>query len=385
MTINDIKSPFRPGIMITTPEKFWGRLYEKTTLISRLQNMGSSVIIGDRRIGKSSLAFYVFNYYSQNYSSDYAPIWIDCQSNFVKSLDGFFLQIKEKSTLNYSSGATEKDCLKNFEDAVNKATKKIILFIDEFEVITDLEYQNQFDLNFYMQLRMLAGRGDKLAIILVSKSPLAEICGHVLEISSPFYNIFTTVQLDKFPRKTVNEFLNAEHDNFRFLTFEKLFIKLVNNCRHPLVLQVASEAIFLNRYTKDRSVSLRKRIYEQTRNYLNHEKIETKRAKELKMAKKQSGSSQISKSMDTFLSIFIPVVGIGLLILEFGILFQYLDNFKATLLAVVSVLIGMVILIFAGRSINIISETSFFKLYTQIIKQIPLLSNLLKIDVKRQK
>jgi uncharacterized membrane protein len=103
------------------------------------------------------------------------------------------------------------------------------------------------------------------------------------------------------------------------------------------------------------------------------------------MAKKQSGSSQISKSMDTFLSIFIPVVGIGLLILEFGILFQYLDNFKATLLAVVSVLIGMVILIFAGRSINIISETSFFKLYTQIIKQIPLLSNLLKIDVKRQK
>jgi Cdc6-like AAA superfamily ATPase len=182
------KCPFQPGTMITAPEKFWGRAYEKTTLISRLQNMGSSVINGERRIGKSSLAYFVYTYCKSNLP-DYEPIWIDCQNIHTKSVDGLFQQIKANSSLDYSSGKTKQECLKNFVSTVSASGKKIVIFIDEFELLTDASHKKQFDESFYLQLRMLAAQGGNFALVLVSKEPLQEICKHTLGISSPFYNI----------------------------------------------------------------------------------------------------------------------------------------------------------------------------------------------------
>jgi hypothetical protein len=102
--------------------------------------------------------------------------------------------------------------------------------------------------------------------------------------------------------------------------------------------------------------------------------------------RKKDKQASISKPLDLLISILIPVLGIGLITLEFGWLIQYLSNFKSVLLAIFSALVGMVILTFAGLSINIIGETTFFKLYARIIEQIPLFSNLLdSITAKIQK
>lgn len=92
---------------------------------------------------------------------------------------------------------------------------------------------------------------------------------------------------------------------------------------------------------------------------------------------KNKKPTTINKPLDLVISILIPVLGIGLITLEFGWLIQYLSNFKSVLLAIFSTLAGMVILIFAGLSIDLIGETTFFKLYTRIIEQVPLFSNLL--------
>lgn len=384
MTINlNAKCPFQPGTMITAPEKFWGRAYEKTTLISRLQNMGSSVINGDRRIGKSSLAYFVYMFSKSNLPN-YEPIWIDCQNIYTKSVDGLFQQIKANSSLNYSSGKTKQECLKNFVSMISKSGKKIVIFVDEFELLTDASHKKQFDESFYMQLRMLAAQGGNLALVLVSKEPLQEICKHTLGIASPFYNIFTSIPLSLFSEEDVHNFLKSQHDDFKFSRKEIKFVKSIEHYRHPLVMQVISEAIFINRHIKENNNILGKKISEQVKNYLNHEEVQSVREKEKEMRKDKAEPKEISKPLDILISTLIPVLGIVIIVLEFGLLFQYLDNFKATLLSLISVLLAMVVLIFAGRSIDIISETSFFKLYTKLIEKIPLLSKLLDININKK-
>lgn len=250
VTDQSVKCPFQSGTMITDPRKFWGRSSERLTIISRLQNMGSSVITGTRRIGKSSLAYFVYNYCKSKLVGC-ETIWIDCQDISTKSIDGFFQKISANSTLNYDSGKTKAECLQNFANGINSSEKKYILFVDEFELLTDLKHKKQFDQNFFMQLRMLAGQGGKLALVLVSKEPLQEICKHVLDIASPFYNIFASIPLSFFTEEETIGFLKSKHEGFKFTRKEIEFIKQIEDFRHPLILQVASETVYINRSIRE--------------------------------------------------------------------------------------------------------------------------------------
>ena len=54
-----MKSPFTIGPMITKSEEFIGRKAEVNHIITRLRTMQSCSVIGERRIGKSSLLYYL--------------------------------------------------------------------------------------------------------------------------------------------------------------------------------------------------------------------------------------------------------------------------------------------------------------------------------------
>lgn len=375
--------PFQSGTMITRPERFWGRNYEKAALIVRIQNMGSSSIVGERRIGKSSLAYYFYSYLISNYSAEYEPVWIDCQSNFSKTVDGLFRQISSCSSINYVNGKAKQDCMKNFEIAINTSPKKIVLFIDEFEILTDKRYKKQFSQNFYEHIRMLASKGNNLALIVISKDGLPEICKHTLGVSSPFYNIFSNIQLDNFSKEETENFINSEHAGFTFSKSEKKFIKTIDNYCHPLVLQVIGEMIFLNRNLRESDTVISKKIAIQVKNYLNHGDVETERIEETKMATKKNEPKQMNKALDMTLSILLLVLGLTIIIVVFTWAITELDYFKSVLLALFSILTMMLVILFAGRSIDIIGETTFFKIFTQIIKKVPLLSKLLDINIKK--
>jgi hypothetical protein len=125
-----------------------------------------------------------------------------------------------------------------------------------------------------MQLRMLAGQGGKLAMVLISKEPLQEICKHVLEVSSPFYNIFASIPLSFFTEEEANSFLKSKHEGFKFSKKEIEFVKQIEDYCHPLVLQVASETVFINRSAREDFSVLEKRIVEQKNNYLNHDEVQ---------------------------------------------------------------------------------------------------------------
>jgi hypothetical protein len=85
-----------------------------------------------------------------------------------------------------------------------------------------------------------------------------------------------------------------------------------------------------------------------------------------------NASKTLSKPLDMLLSIMLPMLGIGVFMLQYALLMQSLSNFQAVLLGLATALIAFTVLIFAGRSLNIIGETTFYKLFASIIKQIPL-------------
>lgn len=139
-------------------------------------------------------------------------------------------------------------------------------------------------------------------------------------------------------------------------------------------MQIACDATFKNRQNNLSEKDLLKQIEERVSHFLTHEEVQEGRRMTEQAEKNES--RKISKPLDMLVSILVPVLGLGILMLEYGLLIQWLRDFQAVLLALVTAILGFVVLIFAGRSIDIIGESTFYKLFSQMIKQIPLISNL---------
>lgn len=371
---NPSTSPFSVGKMITDPAKFWGREQECQYIMARLLKMESSSIMGPRRIGKSSLAYFIYTVAPQRLGETYEFVWLDGQSNHSTSVDHFFKAIANCSSLAYKSGNNIGECLINFEDAVKAHSKKLVIIINEFEILADEIHRAEFDRSFYNTLRLLAEQGC-CALIITSCASLKELCKHVLGMASPFYNVFGLVTLGHFTVKESEIFLARSHDGIILTSSEAQFVRRkIEFYQHPLVLQIACDSVFENRRNGLSDIELQKQVEERVNHFLSHEEVQ----KERRMTKKTSDNStqKINKPLDLLVSILIPILGIGILMLEYGLLIRTLSNFQAVILALVTAILGFAVLIFAGRSVDIIGESTFYKLFLQMTKQIPLISNL---------
>jgi len=368
-------SPFVIGKVVKDPQKFWGRGRDIRSIIGRLQNMESTSIVGPRRIGKSSLAYYVYHMGSQQLGDKYEFVWLDGQSNHATSVNGFFKEIYKNCSIESFSSDDTDECLMYFEDAVKGHDKRLVLILNEFELLVDARHQDEFNVDFFNTLRLLAEMG-QCAIITTSCVSLVRLCEHVLGVSSPFYNIFIEVGLGYFSLEEATGFLNHRHGEIQLTSSEVDFIeKNVNDYKHPLVLQIACDLVAKNRQLKLVDDKIRNDIAELVSQLLSHEEI--KKGREMKKEEQgQNDSRNINRSLDLLVSILIPVVGIGLIMLIFGMLIRSLSNSQAILLALFTAILGYAVMIFSGRYVNIIRETTFYRLSLRLIDQIPLLSNL---------
>jgi hypothetical protein len=200
------------------------------------------------------------------------------------------------------------------------------------------------------------------------------VCSEVLGVSSPFYNIFEQITLGDFTPDEADSFLSLPHNGLLLTPLEITFIKTnIKDYRHPLVLQISADSVFHNRKRQDAQDALVRGIHSRVSNYLTHGDVKKGR---LMKQRDITNKNTITKPIDIAISILIPVCGLAILMLEYGLLMQWLTNFQAVLLALVTAIIGFGVLVFAGRSIDIISESTFFKLFTSLIRKLPLLSSL---------
>jgi AAA+ ATPase superfamily predicted ATPase len=194
--------------MIANPTEFFGRERE-VRIYSRLDapRPQSISIVGDRRIGKSSLLYHIYRVRNRKqYMTNHEEaifVYLDFQQDlefdvprFIDFLFNMF-SYESKSERDYTKKERTLDELKNVIQQLHDEGKRIVILMDEFEVITR---NPRFEGQFFSLLRALAN-SYRVAYVTSSHEDLQKMC-HNKDISdSPFFNIFSNLILRPFSRR----------------------------------------------------------------------------------------------------------------------------------------------------------------------------------------
>jgi hypothetical protein len=207
-------NPFTYGNPISDPRRFFGRAREAEQIFGRLCNeeFESSSVVGDRRIGKTSLLNYLADpgvraargLEPERYSFFYVDLQMvdeemgpeqlwrrllalmrrQCTSEDIREVLAAFERCERLTTFD----------LDELFQQVDDVGLHVVLLLDEFERVTE---NKNFGPDFYYGLRSLMIR-HKVALVTSSRLELIELCHSEAVKSSPFFNIFANVNLRLF-------------------------------------------------------------------------------------------------------------------------------------------------------------------------------------------
>ena len=242
----DYKNP------VTNRDFFFGRTNVLTKIYSRIgaDRPQSISVVGEPKIGKSSLLWYLALEETRrawlknpdDYIYFYMPIKLERNlsfKNFYISLcDG--ISQKTKVITEIREAEPSYDLFKSIIENLNQKDKKIILFFDDFHLITQNE---TFPLEFFSFLRSLANNFN-LAFVTSSFMDLQKLCVSKDIEESPFFNIFTNITLKPFEQKEAIQFIEEPfHRAGLSVNYERRLI--LNMAGHfPFMLQAACSILF---------------------------------------------------------------------------------------------------------------------------------------------
>lgn len=246
------RNPYLNRVMIKNPDDFFGRAREVKKIFARLDapHPQSISIVGERRLGKSSLLNFIYQrrnrrLFMQNYDEAIFA-YMDFQGShgldipkFIDLLIGMFNYEKQKEIVLGESTRT-LDKLKEVTDDLNKSGKRIIVLMDEFEAITR---NPNFDMQFFSFLRYLANNY-RVAFVTSSFQELQQMC-HAEDIAdSPFFNIFSNLPLRVFGREETEELIRipSEREGLPLAAHSEKIVALSGY--FPLLIQIACSNVF---------------------------------------------------------------------------------------------------------------------------------------------
>lgn len=243
-----MSNPFFYGGRVE-PEQFVGRRAELQRIFAGLEvahtgQMQSFSVVGPRRIGKSSLLFYVANRYAR-YLHDAAPYrfaYIELQDARCHTLTGLLDGILKQ--LDAGELVGNKTPLVAFQDAILalKARGALpVVCLDEFEELVYRREQFMFD--FYESLRYLMNQ-HALALVTASKTSLIDLA-QTLGYTSPFFNIFAHLPLGEFTDAEARELIARGAACDRPFTPTEQMEILTLAGKHPYKLQLAGSLLYL--------------------------------------------------------------------------------------------------------------------------------------------
>jgi len=290
-------NPFTNRGMITTAEDFFGRQRQIEKIITRLRTMQCASLVGERRIGKSSLLYHLMQTGAARLGdANYRFLYFDLQEAALHTAPGFLKTILSKlgapaKTINADEPLNRN--LSAFGDqivALGQTGERIVLCLDEFE--NALKHRAQFDEDFFDHLRsMLNAR--RLAIVTATQRTLQALS---LEgkLTSPFYNVFTVVELKEFTEAEAHQFIAAYHQRVGFTDDELKFVFSYLD-RHPLKLQIVCDLVMENRQEQWSDWALAEEIAKEYGNFF----VGKFNSKQLLKAKKAFSLDKIKKLLDT--------------------------------------------------------------------------------------
>ena len=256
-----IDNPFTYGNPISNPGRFIGRQREVEQVYSRLLNAEaeSSSIVGERRIGKTSLLHYLMHpEVRHRFSVDtnrYIFLYNDLQMidpNTTPTRLGQRLmsqlarecpdsEIKETADRLRQAAVIDNFALADLFDAVDSKGIHVVFLLDEFENVTA---NPNFGPDFFYGLRSLAIQHN-LTLITSSRKELIDLTHSEVIRSSPFFNIFANINLRLFSPDEALELIekSLQGGTVNFTSEEeKALITLAGP--HPYFLQAASHFLY---------------------------------------------------------------------------------------------------------------------------------------------
>lgn len=258
-------NPFFHRGPIRDPRYFFGRQATLEPVRSLLANGQSVSVVGQRRIGKTSLLFHLS---SGPLSATDLPtgnslfVYLDCGG--LSGLSPAEIQrvlLEETADTLARQGANVTALLpldaerlvtyRFFERSLRSLTRQgwqLIFLLDEFE---RLALSPQLDPDFFSGLRALTARYP-VAFVTASKRPLLELTfANASTLSSPFFNIFANVRLGLFSEAESRQLLETLVAQAG-LTFAPATVDFLLELGglHPLFLQVAGFHAFELQQTK---------------------------------------------------------------------------------------------------------------------------------------
>jgi serine/threonine-protein kinase len=240
-------NPFASRAMIPSPADFFGRAREIENVLSRVLSSSkaqSLSLVGQRRIGKSSLFRRLAALIPERDPQAIAAYY-DLEASRKLSAGRFFAVVLGRLARASGDAAAAPPAEADAWEALNafledcQGRRRFVLLLDEFDTVTA---NPAFDADFFGSLRYLANNFD-LAFVTSSYEDLTELC-HAEEIrQSPFFNVFTTVDLGLMSGAETAEMLAAlaARSTVRFGLAEKAIARELGG-RYPFFVQMAASA-----------------------------------------------------------------------------------------------------------------------------------------------
>ncbi len=237
--MGQVQNPFHWRGTVTDPNAFVGREREINGIFTRLRSMGCLSVIGDRRIGKSSLLFQASQLVRGALGSGCRAAYVDLLSARYHTLNGLLSgildELGEEATLREGASAEK---LAAFEARVRGARARgltPVLFLDEFEALAG--HAQEYGDSLLESWRSLGNEG-QMTFVTSSAKPLDEVT-HQSGLTSSFYNIFAQMRLEPFSAQEARDFVGRAVRRGRFEPGDDVFLLRVGE-QHPLRLQVAA-------------------------------------------------------------------------------------------------------------------------------------------------
>lgn len=267
-----IRNPFFFGRAIRDPAMFVGRSQEVQEVFQCILSGADCAIVGERRVGKSSLLRYIADPTVTGKNGleveRFVFVYFDCQgfpnvtwselwALLLSNLQG---QLMDQALGDYVAGVRSKaeitmhDLSQLFQH-LNAQGKNVILLFDEFGAATSNPNLNQ---DFYGGLRYLSNNL-RVNYIVTTQRPLLELqYAYPETMTSPFFNTFHRVTLGSFTHEDVTTLLDgalADAD-VTFTSADRRFIDRMAG-RHPFFTQMTAYHLFaayVNEYLRRQEV-----------------------------------------------------------------------------------------------------------------------------------
>ncbi len=254
-------NPFSYGKPIDEPARFIGRRREIEQIYSRLLSaFESSSIVGERRSGKTSLLKILqhpeiqtkFGLDPEKYKFVYQDFLFLDESTaptrfwqrVLKSVRRAIAthdQVVAEIELALKAETIDNYALDDIFALIDEEDLYIVLLLDEFEQVTR---NHNFDSDFFGGLRALAIH-HHLALITSSRQDLVQLTHSEQIRSSPFFNIFATINQRNFSEQDATELIDKylSDTGVKFLLSELNVIFAIAGY-NPYFLQMACHHLF---------------------------------------------------------------------------------------------------------------------------------------------